>query len=480
MPFVSVADEIAKKSFTVVENKFITKYLKVLDAQSVKVYLFALHLSQNSQVEYTLADLAQSLDMSEEEAIDCFKSLHEYELVSILSENPFEIKILGANTYGKPKKYKPEKYADFTKNAQSALDGRMISESEYRRYFEFLEEDGFDENALLMIINYCVSLKGNKIGINYISTVVNSFRADGLLTAKKVDERLSAFTSSTPALLRLFAAVSIQKKPDIEDDKLYKKWTVELGFDDGAIICAAKHFKARSTEKIDAALEELYRNKKFDQKEIDDYCKNKNSLYALSRTLRRNLGVYAQDDGPYVENYVGVWSNFGYTADCLEGISAYCFTHGKNGFAEMDEFVRSLYNEGIVTEESVAEYIDERNAEDALLRKILENCGLSRKIVPWDRESLSRWLNWGFTDDMLLEAAKRSATKSNPMAYMNSILSGWKAEGIFKVNDIPAEKAQKRARGSKNSNLGDIFKAAYDRASENEAAAADETDGDDE
>lgn len=476
MPFVSVADELAFKSFTVIENKFITKYLKVLDPESVRVYLYALYLSQNSNAEYNLSDLAQSLNITEEAAIDCFRSLEELELILITSQEPFEIKILGANPYGKPKKYKPEKYADFTKNAQNALSGRMIGEGEYRRYFEFMENDGFDEYALLMIINYCISLQGNKIGAHYISKVVLSFLQDGIVTAKKVEERLSDYTSSTPALLKLFSALSIKKKPDIEDDKLYKKWTKELGFEDEAIICAAKHFKAKSTEKIDYALEELYKNRKFDKKEIDDYCKNKNSLYSLSRTIRRNLGVYAQDDTPFVENYVGVWSNFGYTADCLETISAYCFTHGKNGFAEMDAFVRSLYDEGIVTEDSVNEYIDEKNAEDALLRKILENCGLSRKIVPWDRDSLSRWLSWNFSDEMLLEAARRSASKSNPMAYMNSVLAAWKAEGIFEVAHIPAEKPKKRGKLRESESLHDIFQAAYERALAEETAAADNGD----
>ena len=42
MPLISVSDELLKKSFTSVENKFITKYLPVLEPNAVKVYLFAL------------------------------------------------------------------------------------------------------------------------------------------------------------------------------------------------------------------------------------------------------------------------------------------------------------------------------------------------------------------------------------------------------------------------------------------------------
>ncbi|MDE7256378.1 MAG: hypothetical protein K2N50_00270, partial [Clostridia bacterium] len=59
MAFISVADELTKKSVTSVENKFITKYLAELEPVAVKVYLYALYLYQNGQCEYTLGDFAK-------------------------------------------------------------------------------------------------------------------------------------------------------------------------------------------------------------------------------------------------------------------------------------------------------------------------------------------------------------------------------------------------------------------------------------
>ena len=437
MPFISAADGFVKKSFTDVENKFITKYLPILEPVSVKVYLYALYLCRSGNDSYTLGDLAASLEISEEKAEEYFKYLEEFELVTIISTSPFEVKILEAeNIYGKPKKYKPEKYADFTKNAQNILSGRMISVDEYREYFYFMEEEGFDEDALIMIINYCVSMKDNAISFNYIKKVIKSFAQEKITTAKKVDERLSDYTSSTPALLKIFTALSIHKKPDISDDKYYKKWTTELGFEDEAIICAAKNFKVKTFDRIDLALEELYKNRKFDVKEIQDYCKNKNSLYTLALNIAKNLGVYMQNSAPYVENYVSVWCNYGYSFYCLENISSYCFKNGKNSFEDMNSFIISLYDEGIITDESVNEYIAAKIAEDKLLKKILESSGLTRKITPWDRECLARWKSWNFSEEMLFEAAKLSSGKSNPLAYMNAILSSWKSENVYTVDKI--------------------------------------------
>ncbi len=437
MALVSVSDDLAKKSFTSVENKFITKYLPVLEPIAVKVYLFSLYVYQNALSSYTLEDLAKHLSITEDEAKNYFEYLEEFELVSVLSLAPFEVKILDAdNVYGTPKKFKPEKYADFTKTVQNIIKGRMISPNEFREYFLLLEEYGFEQDALIMIITYCANLKGDNIRFQYIKKVAKSFADDGVTTAKKVDEKLSAYTSSTPALIKIFASAGINRQPDFEDDKLYKKWTAELGFEDDAIAAASKQFKAKTAEKLDAALTELYKNKKFDIKEICDYCKNKNSVFNATLDIARALGVYMQNTAPYVENYVNVWYDYGYSFECMKTVAMYCFKHNMKSFEDMHEFINKLYNDGIVTDTGVNEYIGKLNAQDGFIKNILNLCGLTRKVIAWDRESLKRWKSWDFSDEMILEAAKLSAGKSNPTAYMNGILSTWKSEGTFTPDKI--------------------------------------------
>ncbi len=437
MAFISLDDEAAKKSFTVVENKFITKYLPVLEAGAVKIYLFALYLSQSGQSLYTIGDMAKKLETTEEQVENYFKYLEEFELVSIISSSPFEVKILDCdNVYGKPKKLNPEKYSGFSTEVQSIITGRMISTNEFMEYYYLLEEYGFERNALLMIINYCVSMKGNDIRFQYIKKVAKSFAAEGITTAKKAEEKLSAYTSSTPALVRIFSACGINRRPDYTDDKFYAKWSSEYGFSDDAIIAAAKYFKAKSSEKIDAALSELYKNRKFDVKEIEDYCKNKNSLYTAALDVAKALGVFVQNPAPYIENYVSVWCNFGFDCETLKLIANYCFIRGKNSFEAMNDFTLSLYDDGIVTEKAVSDKLSSLAAEDKLIKNILSTCGLTRKIIASDRECLKRWRDWGFSDDMLFKAAELSSGKNNPIAYMNGVLSSWKIAGTVTLESL--------------------------------------------
>ena len=436
MAFISLSPELKAKSFTGVENKFITKYMPVLDAQAVKVYLYGLYLSQSGST-FTVADLAAALNITEEQAEGCFDYLDEFELVKVTARAPFEVTYLDAeNISGTPKKYKPEKYADFARSVQTIIKGRMISPNEYREYFYLMEEYGFEQGALLMIVNYCVNMKGDDIRIQYIKKVAKSFAADGATTAKKVEERLAKFTYSTPALTKIFTAAGITRSPGIEDDRLYKKWTEELGFTDDAIAAAAKCFKAKNTERIDEVLDELFRNKKFDAKEIEFYCKNKNAIKTATTDIARALGIYVANTAPYIENYVGVWCDMGYELSTLGRIAAYCFTHERKSFEGMDDFIKKLYEKGIIEEKAVRSYIEMMNAEDAFIKKTLVKCGLTRRIIPSDRQFLSRWREWNFSDEMILRAAELAAGKNNPVAYMNGVLSSWKAEGTFTPDKI--------------------------------------------
>lgn len=478
MAFISIAPELKAKSFTGVENKFITRYMPSLDGQAVKVYLYGLYLSQTAG-ELTAEDLAAALKITEEQVTSCFEYLDEFELVKITSRSPLEVVYLDAEDIaGTPKKYKPEKYADFAKSVQSIIKGRMISTNEYREYFYLMDEYGFEQSALLMIVNYCVNMKGDDIRIQYIKKVAKSFAAEGATTAKKVDEKLASYTSATPVLLKIFAAAGISRRPGIDDEKLYKKWSTELGFSDEAIMACAKFFKTKTMERLDEALAELYANKKFDVKEIEFYCKNRNSVYSATMEIAKSLGLYIQNVAPYIENFVGVWCDYGYELPTLKMLASYCFTHNKKSFEAMDEFIKEMYEKGIIDAKSVTSYTEMLNAEEEFIRKVLTACGLTRRIIPSDKTFLSRWHEWKFSDDMIMKAAELATGKNNPIAYMNGVLSSWKQEGTFTPDRIEGNRPSAHAgtvdRSVIERHYASLRQIAEDRAEEIHRRALDD------
>ena len=438
MAFISVADELTKKSITSIENKFILKYLPEIEPFAIKVYLYALYLYQNGQTAYTLEDFAAKLKITEEQAQEWFEYLQSIELVAITSVFPFEVRILDCDNYfGKPKVLHPEKYQGLYEEIQSIFDnGRMVSQDEFREYLIFLEEYGFERNALVMVIAYCIDRKGNDIGAAYIKKVLKSFESDGTITEALVKNKLASYTASTASLIKIFSACSIKRQPEAQDNEYYGKW-IALGFDDDAIIAAAKSFKVKAFDKLNTAILELYKNKKFDAKEIADYRKTKEDLYKSALSIAKSLGVYISDPTPYVENYVTMWSSYGFSGEALQKIANYCFLSGKNTFDGMNDFIQNLYKQAFVDDDSVNGLLTELAKDDKFIKSVLAACGLTRKIIPYDRQALSRWRDWGFNESMILKAAELSATKNNPVAAMNYLLSTWKNSGIFTIEQIP-------------------------------------------
>ena len=437
MAFISVAEELTRKSVTSVENKFITRYLAELDPVAVKVYLYALYLYQNGQTAYTLEDLAKKLQLTEDDVKERFEYLDELELVAVTSKIPFEIKILDCeNFYGKPKKLHPEKYDGLYDELQAILSGRMISQNEYREYLILLEDYGFERNAIVMIVNYCVGLKGDKINGAYIKKVAKNFCADGITTAAQVEERLSSYTAATSTLIKVFAACSVKRQPEVEDGETLNGW-LSMGFTEEAIVCAAKTFKIKSFEKLDGVMQELNRNSKYDIKEIEDYRKTRTSLYETAVGVAKALGVYVSDATPYVENYVSVWCGYGFSTEAIINIAKYCFLSGRNSFDAMNDFVGTLYSGAFVDDESVTHLLNQLAEDDKFIKTIHTACGLTRKIIPYDRQALTRWRDWGFNEAMIIKAAELSAGKNNPMAAVNYLLSTWKNGGVYTVEQIP-------------------------------------------
>ena len=115
----------------------------------------------------------------------------------------------------------------------------------------------------------------------------------------------------------------------------------------------------------------------------------------------------------------------------------------------MNTTIEKLYKMGLVTIQSITLYVEQHNKNDEFIEKLLSYTGTSRKPNAWDRENLENWRAWNFTDEMIIEAAKRSSHVTNPISYMNSILSNWKSQNVFTVDAI--EKLPKQPNSNTNS-----------------------------
>ena len=444
MGFCSYSREFSLSSYTNVENQFINKYMAMADGDAVKAYIFGLYLCQNVQEDYSLQEAAKTLNIEEDKLIDLFRFWEDFDLLEIVSYNPFSVRYFPADyAKGKPKRIRTEKYADFNKAIQSLMPKRMISSGEFMKYFSVMEEYSIKPEAMLLIARYCIDLKGENIAQNYILQVAKNFAAEGVTTVEQIENKLSDYMVQSGEVASLLRAMGSTKKPEPEDYKLYKKWTEELGFDFPAIEFTASLHKKGGLSKLDEILHELYVNKKFERGEIRDFLARRTEIRNLTIAVAKELGVYCQVVDTYTDNFVSPWLAAGFDDASIVSLAKYCFKRDKKSFEKMDELIKKLISLGVVSAESIVTYMENEAHEQEFAAQVLKTAGLSRRVNSWDRDCLNNWRSWNFSDEMILRAAETAVGKTSPLPYITSVLSSWKAQGIFSPEQLAAQKPAK-------------------------------------
>lgn len=437
MAFCSFSNEYNKEKVLPLDSHFITDYLPEASGDAVRVYLYGLHICRSGK-DMSLEGLAKELNIPEEEIMDCFKFWEEYDLVTIISDSPFTVRYLPLSKQGKPRKFKPEKYSEFTSSLQALLPDRMISTSEYSAYFNLMEEYSVKPEAMLMICKYCVDLKGSSIGYRYIITVAKDFATRGIITTELIEKELSDYMVRSEDISALLTALGLKRKPEIEDLQLFNKWKSQLGYEQRVLIFIAKKCKRKNINALDDFILELYSNKLFTEKEIEDYLKQRDGYRELAFKVCKNLSVYVEVIDPVVETYILPWLAKGYDSDTLEFLATWCFKKNKRSLTLLNDQIEGLYDKGLITLSSIAEYVKGMAKQDEFIKEILNSCSLDRRPNESDRQLFTAWYNWGFSSEMIKEACALSADKIRPLVYMNALLSDWKTKGVFTKDAIPA------------------------------------------
>ena len=184
--------------YTIVDNKFITKYLPEADGFAVKVYLYGLYLCENRETDFSISSMAEVLNISEENIRQAFAFWEDFDLVQVLAQDPFTVQYLPVRTaVGKPKRIRYEQYADFNKELQRKMQkvGKFISANDYVKYMHFLEENTLQPQALLLIAEYCINKQGENVSPSYIFNKAKKLIRAGLTTYEQVEKELSNYNA---------------------------------------------------------------------------------------------------------------------------------------------------------------------------------------------------------------------------------------------------------------------------------------------
>ncbi len=426
------------ETFTLVDNLFINEHLPYCDEKQIKVYLYGLYLCSNPQSDNSMTTLCSRLDMTTSDILCAYEYFEDMGLVQIINKEPLEVKYLSLKRSSQiPKKYKSEKWNDFNQHLQQLFPERMLTPNEYNEYYLFLDESKLDIEAMLMIVQYCINLKGMSVRYPYILTVARNWVADGVRTAQDVEDKLSEYDKQSEQMQQVLCALNRKGGAELEEKQLLLKWTRSWGYDINAVIAAIKSIKgSKSFKKLDQQLDEFYKLDIFSAEQMKDYQAHRDSLRELAIAINKNIGVFYESFDHEIEVYIVPWTSKGFEGDALIKIAHHCFISNVRTLDGMNNVVNKFYAQGLLTAKSIDEYLSAQIAQDAKIRKIIEVSGRTRAVTSSDREYYHTWsVIWGFDDDVILYAAEQSQGKTYHSPYINQLLSTYKSKNITTVDE---------------------------------------------
>lgn len=418
-------------TFTLVDNKFIIEYLPFAEDLHVRVYLYGLYLCTNPS-NAVLDDITSVFDMTEDTVIDIFKYWADLGLVRIVSERPLEVKYLSLKSGNQPpKKFKAEKFSDFNIHLQQLFENRQILPNEFNEYYLFLESYKMDEDALLMIVQYCIDQKGMSVRYPYILTVAKDWFNNGVKSVQDVEQKLEEYEAQSDSMRQVLVALKRKGGADLEEKQMLLKWTKNWGFDLQAVVFAAEKLKNKSFKRLDAKLDDYWRKNIFTEIAMQNFEKRMDSLRDLAININKIIGVFYESLDYIIETYTIPWLNKGFDNEALLKIAHYCFVGGVRSLEGLNSYINSFFKQGCLTKESIDQYISLQIQNDEKIKKIIEATGRVRNVTSNDRESYKLWSGtWGFSDDIILYAAGCSAAQTYPIPAISRLLKNWHDNNI--------------------------------------------------
>jgi len=449
MSFCKFSSEIPSNNFTVIDNSFFEQHMRFATGEQVRVYLWGLYLcSQNNILKSnfaTLDNFAENLGLTTEEIMDIFNFWQEQGLVQIIQTTPPEVQYLPIKNSIPKHKFKTDKYEQFNLQAQSILNERIITPNELAEYHLLMETFNMSPEALLMIMQYCTEYKSAKVGYAYILAVAKSWANEGITTLQQVEQKFKDFNAADVNIKKIMEALGSSRKPSLEERQQYLKWTKDFDFSLDVILVVAKRVKKGGFEKLDNRLSKYYELHLMSTREIEEYEQNKENLYSTAKEINKTIGVYYENLENVIESYINPWLTRGYNEDTLKIVANYCFKNSIRNLEGMDNVIQRFYKNGLTSVESIVQFVSKAKAQDEQIKQVLEKANLIRNVTTWDRDFYKTWIySWNMPQEVIEYAATLSADKTQPIQYINKILSNWFEQ---KINTLEQAKL-----------AGDLFK----------------------
>lgn len=256
MKFVSKAKlELAD---TLLPDLFIVEHMNSLEPIDLKVYIYMLYLSKNSE-EIDSINLAKKLNMSEQDLSFSLDRLQSEELISktTFGFNIINLKEVEINKLYTPK-IEPKKTKAFVEQEQArTLAASAISESFFNGLMSFswytdigilFDKYKFSEEVMIALFHYCDERKA--LNKKYVYAVAENWYKGGVKTFEQLEEYLDKITKFQITIQKISKALRLNRNLTKYEEAYVNKWINEYKYDFDIIEEALKRTVTKSNPSI--------------------------------------------------------------------------------------------------------------------------------------------------------------------------------------------------------------------------------------
>ncbi len=423
-------------------NAFICEYMPSAPEGYVKVYLYGLMYARFPAAAegVTPETLARELDMGADEVESAFQYWERCRLVARTQDKPPKYAYLNIQQAMMERRDAPvnEKDVQFTQAIYAVFGNRRaVHGGELGLCFEWVEQLRLPREVVLMMLQHLIDTRGvnfsfktaQKFAVELVEHQIVSIEAAEQFFARS----LAAWTGTKSALRR----ISIYREPTVDEIDLYLKWTAEWGFTPKAVESACREMKGirdPNFKYLDKILENAHGQsdrKETTAEQLDRHLAQKEDEAALIREVLQTTGINASAYQNVVQEVYRHMRSLLPHGTILLAAREISRTKQSRSLDKLESLVEAWSGKGLRTPEDVENYLSQVKEQNAFLRELFTLMRWGKITAPKDRELLAKWRGeWGFTDDLLRTAAEFAAGMNAPMAFLDKLLAGYRADGV--------------------------------------------------
>lgn len=434
---------------TAVENLFLTEYMPDANGDYVKVYLCGLFHSQNMADGYGLEEMAHELNLSRETILAALRYWERRRLVARLSENPplYRFFHLGQRMLtGQDAPTADHAYVAFSE-AVYALFGsrRKVRPAEIAMAYEWTQDVGLPQEAVLMLLNYCADTRGIGFSFKAAQTLAVAMREEDVVTSEDAENYLSRSKQVHDGARAVLRRFNLRRLPTEDELSLYHKWMEQWRFGAEDILSACTETVKASNPTfayLNGILDGLRRRGAAAKNGVAAAIAQENDVLSQAREILQALGAKISPTA-ILPAYQTLRSQYEHALILL---AARDVAARQGLFQDVGPRLEAWRSQGLDTADKASRHLQGLRRHDALLGKIALQSGQTGTVSQRDREQVDQWLSQGHTPEMIVAAAEQARGARNKMQYMQKVLDNWLAGGIRTPQDAAASPPKQPGR----------------------------------